>query len=177
MAAEAAYAIPLGAAKGRTSGGSSALPSFTMRASSEGRLGMTDNNAYRIHHDNDRIYEKSLLSAGFRVGNVIYISGQVAIDDDRRIVGAGDFPAQVRQTFANIKRILEAAGSGLHKVVHTTTYVTDIENARKDWIALKKEYFTHPYPAGTFVEISRLGSKEALIEVDVVAIVDGETVA
>lgn len=138
---------------------------------------MTDNNAYRINHDNDRVHEKSLLSAGYRVGNIIYISGQVAVDDERQIVGPGDFPAQVHQTFANIKRILEAAGSGLHKVVHTTTYVTDIEAARKDWIALKKEYFTYPYPAGTFVEISRLGSKEAIIEVDVVAIIDGETIA
>ncbi len=99
---------------------------------------MTDNNAYRIHHDNDQVHGKSLLSAGFRVGNIIYISGQVAIDDDRRIVGVGDFAAQVHQTFANIKRILEAAGSGLHKVVHTNTYVTDIEIARKDWIGLKK---------------------------------------
>ena len=138
---------------------------------------MTDNNAYRINHDNDGVHEKSLLSAGYRVGNIIYISGQVAVDDNRQIVGPGDFPAQVHQTFANIKRILEAAGSGLHKVVHTTTYVTDIETARKDWIALKKEYFTYPYPAGAFVEISRLGSKEAMIEVDVVAIIDGETIA
>lgn len=138
---------------------------------------MTDNNAYRIHHENDAIHDKSLLSAGFRVGNMIYISGQVAVNDQREIVGVGDFEAQVRQTFANIKRILEAGGSGLDKIVHTTTYVTDIEDARKKWIHLKKEYFTFPYPAGTFVEISRLGSKEAMIEVDVVAIIDGETVA
>ncbi len=138
---------------------------------------MPDNNAYRINDDNDQIHGKSLLSAGFCVGNIIYISGQVAVDHERKIVGAGDFPAQVRQTFANIKRILEAAGSGLHKVVHTTTYVTVIETARKDWIELKKEYFSYPYPAGTFVEISRLGSKEAMIEVDVVAIIDGETIA
>ena len=56
---------------------------------------MTDNNAYRIPHDNDQVHDKSLLSAGFRVGNIIYISGQVAIDDNRQIAGAGDFPAQV----------------------------------------------------------------------------------
>jgi 2-iminobutanoate/2-iminopropanoate deaminase len=138
---------------------------------------MTDNNAYRIRHDNDSVHDRSLLSAGFRVGNTIYISGQVAVDDNRQLVGVGDFPAQVRQVMANIKRILEAGGSGLDKIVHTTTYVTDIENARQHWIALKREYFTFPYPAGTFVEISRLASKEALIEVDVVAIVDGETIA
>ncbi|NQV80553.1 MAG: RidA family protein [Alphaproteobacteria bacterium] len=136
---------------------------------------MSDTNAYRIRHDNDEIHDRSLLSAGFRVGNIIYISGQVAVNDAREIVGVGDFKAQVHQTFANIKRILEAGGSGLHKIVHTTTYVTDIETARKDWLDLKKQYFTFPYPAGTFVEISRLGSKEAMIEIDVVAIVDGET--
>ena len=99
------------------------------------------------------------------------------MNEARAIVGVGDFKAQVHHTFANIKRILEAAGSGLDKIVHTTTYVTDIETARKDWLDLKKQYFTFPYPAGTFVEISRLGSKEAMIEVDVVAIVEGETVA
>ncbi|MDA0367689.1 MAG: RidA family protein [Proteobacteria bacterium] len=138
---------------------------------------MGDSNAYRISHDNDEIHDRSLLSAGFRVGNIIYISGQVAVNDTRELVGAGDFKAQVHQTFANIKRILEAGGSGLHKIVHTTTYVTDIETARKDWLDLKKQYFTFPYPAGTFVEISRLGSREAMIEIDVVAIVDGETIA
>ncbi len=138
---------------------------------------MTDNNAHRIHLDDDKIHESSLLSAGFRVGNLIYISGQVAVNDNREIVGVGDFTAQVHQTFANIKRILEAGGSSLDKVVHTTTYVTDIESARKEWLGLKTQYFSFPYPAGTFVEISRLGSKEAMIEVDVVAIIDGETIA
>jgi len=136
---------------------------------------MTD--ARRIHFEDDSIHEGSLLSAGFRVGNLIYISGQVAVNENREIVGAGDFKAQVHQTFANISRILEAGGSNLAKVVHTTTYVTDIETARKDWLGLKKQYFSFPYPAGTFVEISRLGSKEAMIEVDVVAIIDGETIA
>jgi enamine deaminase RidA (YjgF/YER057c/UK114 family) len=138
---------------------------------------MTDNNAYQIQTDNDKIHEGSLLSAGYRVGNMIYISGQVAVNENREIVGVGDFPAQVHQTFANIKRILEAGGSSLSKIVHTTTYVTDIENARKDWLALKKQYFTAPYPAGTFVEISRLGSKTAMIEVDVIALIEGETIA
>lgn len=136
---------------------------------------MTD--AHRIHFEDDSIHEGSLLSAGFKVGNLIYISGQVAVNENREIVGVGDFKAQVHQTFANISRILEAGGSSLAKVVHTTTYVTDIETARKDWLGLKKQYFSFPYPAGTFVEISRLGSKEAMIEVDVVAIIDGETIA
>jgi 2-iminobutanoate/2-iminopropanoate deaminase len=139
---------------------------------------MTDNNnAHRIHFDDAQIHERSLLSAGFRVGNMIYISGQVAVNENHEIVGVDDFKAQVHQTFANIKRILEAGGSSLAKIVHTTTYVTDIETAGRDWLDLKKQYFSFPYPAGTFVEISRLGSKEAMIEVDVVAIVDGETIA
>lgn len=138
---------------------------------------MADCNAYRISFENDQIHDRSLLSAGFRVGNMIYISGQVAVNEERTIVGIGDFKAQVHQTFANIKRILEAAGSSLDKIVHTTTYVTDIETARKDWLDLKKQYFSFPYPAGTFVEISRLGSKEAMIEIDVIALVEGETIA
>jgi len=54
---------------------------------------MTDNNAHRIHFDDDMIHEGSLLSAGFRVGNLIYVSGQVAVNQDREIVGVGDFTA------------------------------------------------------------------------------------
>jgi len=138
---------------------------------------MTDNNAHRIHLDDDQIHERSLLSAGFRIGNLIYISGQVAVNEDREIVGPGDFTAQVHQTMANIKRILEAGGSSLDKIVHTTTYVTDIESARKEWLGLKKQYFSFHYPAGTFVEISRPCSKQAMIEIDVVALIDGETIA
>ena len=72
--------------------------------------------------------------------------------ENREIVGVGDFVAQVHQTFANISRVLGAGGSSLAKVVHTTTYVTDIETARKDWLGLKKQYFSSLYAAGTFVD-------------------------
>ena len=109
-------------------------------------------HAHRIHFEDDSIHEGSLLSAGLRVGNLIYISGQVAVNENRVIVGVGDFVAQVHQMFANINWILEAGGSSLAKVVHTTTYVTDIETARKDWLGLKNQYFSSLYAAGTFVD-------------------------
>jgi len=107
-------------------------------------------HAHRIRFEDDLIHEGSLLYAGLRVGNLNYISGQVAVNENRVIVGVGDFVAQVHQTFANIKWILEAGGSSLAKVLHTTTYVTD--TARKDRLGLKKQYFSCPYAAGTFVD-------------------------
>ena len=109
-------------------------------------------HAHRIRFEDDLIHEGSLLYAGLRVGNLIYILGQVAVNENRVIVGVGDFVAQVHQMFANINWILEAGGSSLAKVVHTTTYVTDIETARKDWLGLKKQYFSSLYAAGTFVD-------------------------
>jgi enamine deaminase RidA (YjgF/YER057c/UK114 family) len=75
-----------------------------------------------------------------------------------------------------VRRILEAAGSSLNKIVKTTTYVTEL-NQVEHWIRIKREYLSFPYPAGTIVEVKRFVSPEAMIEIDVVALVEGEIVA
>jgi enamine deaminase RidA (YjgF/YER057c/UK114 family) len=54
-------------------------------------------------------YEPFRLSQGFRVGDLLFISGQAAIDEQGQIVGADDFDAQAEQAFRNLRRVLEAA--------------------------------------------------------------------
>ena len=56
-------------------------------------------------------YEPFRLSQGFRVGDLVIVSGQAAIDEHGELVGVGDFDAQAEQVFRNLRRVLEAGGS------------------------------------------------------------------
>ena len=62
-------------------------------------------------------YEAFRLSQGFRVGDLVIVSGQAAIDENGQIVGAGDFDAQAQQTFENLERVLRAGGSSPHSEI------------------------------------------------------------
>ena len=61
-------------------------------------------------------------------GRLLYISGQVAWDSTGNIVGKGDVRAQARQTFANLRGVLQAAGGDMSNLMKITTYITKIED-------------------------------------------------
>ena len=116
-------------------------------------------------------YEPFRLAQGYRVGDLLYISGQAAIDDRGQIVGIGDFNAQAEQVFANLQRVLSAGGSSLKNVIKVTIFLRDMSNFDKI-VELRGRYFTPPYPADTIVEVSSLYSPDALIEIEAVAVAD-----
>jgi 2-iminobutanoate/2-iminopropanoate deaminase len=134
-----------------------------------------DLDAHRIVTDPDP-FEAFRIALGYRVGDLIFLSGQASIDEDGGIVGSGDFDAQAAQTFANIGRVLEAAGSSMEKIIKVTIYLTDMTNFPKI-LELRERHFTPPYPADTIVEVSALGLPELMIEVEAIALVDGKIVA
>jgi len=118
-------------------------------------------------------YRANRISPGFRVGDLIYTSGQVAVGADQtEIVGIGDFDAQAEQVFRNLEAILTAAGSSLSEVVKVTIYLTDIGNLGKI-VALRERYFAAPYPASTMIEVSALAAPEFLLEIEAVAVTGG----
>ena len=86
--------------------------------------------APQIRLDPDPL-EPYLLSQGFRVGDLVIVSGQAALDEHGNIVGAGDFDAQAEQVFRNLARVLEAGGSSLERVVKVTIFLTDMANFGK----------------------------------------------
>ena len=129
-------------------------------------------NAVRIKTDPDP-YEPFRLAQAYRVGDLIFVSGQAAISLDGAIVGAGDFDAQAAQTFENLAAVLRAGGSDLSKVVKVTIFLKDMSNFGKI-VALREQYFTPPYPADTIVEITSLALPELEIEIEAIAMVDGE---
>jgi reactive intermediate/imine deaminase len=135
---------------------------------------IADLDAHRITTDPDP-FEAFRIALGYRVGNLVFLSGQAAIDEQGAVVGVDDFDAQAAQTFANIGRVLEAAGSSMQQIVKVTIYLTDMDNFPKI-LELRERHFTPPYPADTIVEISALGLPELMIEVDVIALLNGKIV-
>lgn len=114
-------------------------------------------------------YEPFLLSQGIKFGNLLFISGQAGAADDGKIVDGG-FRAQGEQAFANLRRALEAGGSRLEDVVKVTIFVTDMGHFA-DVVALRRKYFTAPYPADTIAEIKALYDPAAMIEIEAIAAV------
>jgi len=124
----------------------------------------------RITTDPDP-YEPFRLALGYRVGDLIFVSGQAAIDQNGQAVGAGDFDAQAEQTFTNLERVLAAGGSSLENVVKVTIFLTDMANFPKI-VELRGKWFTAPYPADTIVEVTALALPELMIEIEAVAVAD-----
>src|SRR5699024_10995230 len=83
------------------------------------------------------------ISQGFRVGNMVIISGQAALSNAGEIVGENDFDAQAEQTFKNVQAVLEAGGSSLDDIVKVTIYLTDMSYFPKI-IELRHKYFSKP---------------------------------
>jgi len=116
-------------------------------------------------------YEPFRLAQGYRVGELLFISGQAAYDDAGEIVAPGNFEAQAKQAFANLERALRAGGSSLRNVVKVTIFVTDMAHFPKI-VELRGVYFLPPYPADTIVAVSRLYHEDALIEIEAIAVSD-----
>lgn len=114
-------------------------------------------------------YEPYLLSQGIRFGNLLFISGQAGSGSDGRIVEGG-FRAQGEQAFANLRRALEAGGSRLEDVIKVTIFVTDMGHF-EEVVALRRKFFTAPYPADTIAEVRALYDPKALIEIEAIAAV------
>ncbi len=114
-------------------------------------------------------YEPYLLSQGIRFGDLLFISGQAGAGADGRIVDGG-FTAQGEQAFANLRRALEAGGSSLRDVIKVTIFVTDMGHFQ-DVVALRRKFFSAPYPADTIAEIKALYDPRAMIEIEAIAAV------
>ena len=103
-----------------------------------------------------------------RVGDLLFVSGCVAVDESGTVVGIGDVVAQARQVFTNIGLILAAAGAGFGDIAKVTIFLTNVDD-RARINPVREEFFGEARPASTLVEVSRLVMPEFLIEVEAVA--------
>jgi enamine deaminase RidA (YjgF/YER057c/UK114 family) len=105
------------------------------------------------------------------VGKTLYIAGQVARDVEGRTVGKGDFEAQARQVYTNLKNILQEAGGGLKNIVKMTTILThygNVEGLRK----IRGEFLGDVMPPNTLLIIESLASPDFMIEIEAIAVLD-----
>jgi len=104
-------------------------------------------------------------------GKTIYIAGQLARDAEGNIVGPGDMRAQVEQTFKNLDACLKAAGATWADVVKTNTFVTDYQ-AFSQCSDVRMRYFGVASPTSTTIQISGLAQPEAMVEIEMIAVIE-----
>ncbi|HEX7680241.1 MAG TPA: RidA family protein [Thermoanaerobaculia bacterium] len=108
-------------------------------------------------------------SQAIRSGSIIYTSGQIALDPATGNLVDGDFAAQVRRVFENLKAVLTAGGTNFSSVVKATVYLTDLANFAT-LNEIYASYFGDTKPARTTVGVGQL-PRGALVEIDLIAIV------
>ena len=105
-----------------------------------------------------------------KVGDTIYVSGQVSHDETGKIVGVGDMEAQMRQAYTNIKKLLAQYGATMDNIVDEILFVTDMNTAFAAAVKCRQDIFSGtPIVASTIVQIQRLAFPELMIEIRCVA--------
>lgn len=106
-------------------------------------------------------------------GRTIYVSGQLPVDKDGKLIGAGDFAAQAEQVFANLKIALAAADASFDDVVKLNMFVTDMEQLKS--LRTARDRYINPTnaPASTLVEVKRFVRDGVMVEIDATAVIGG----
>ena len=108
-----------------------------------------------------------------RPGRVVFISGQVAIDKDGNVVGAGDLGKQAEQVFQNLQACLASVGATFADVTKLTTFIVGYQASRDRAIlgAARQKYLpaTNP-PASTLVGVQALATPDIMIEIEATAV-------
>jgi len=106
-------------------------------------------------------------SAAVKVGNLLFVSGQLPIDPQSGKIVEGDIETQTKMALENLKIVLEPYSITLENVIKTTIFIKDMNN----FVRINKiygEYFKEGFPARSCVEVSRL-PKDAEIEIEAIA--------
>ncbi|MDQ1035149.1 reactive intermediate/imine deaminase [Streptomyces sp. V3I8] len=106
-------------------------------------------------------------------GRFVAVSGQLALDEDGRLVGEGDPAAQARQVFENLRRCLAAAGAGFDDVVKLTFFLTDMAHLPAVRAARDEHIAPDRLPAASAVQVAALVRPEFLMEIEAFAVVSG----
>jgi 2-iminobutanoate/2-iminopropanoate deaminase len=115
-------------------------------------------------------FQGAPYSQAIRAGELVFVSGQLALRPGEKQLTGGSIAEQTEQVFANLRAILEQAGSGLDRLVKTTVFLQDLD----DFAAMNEVYARHvgeQPPARSTVEVAKLPSG-ALVEIEAVALAE-----
>jgi enamine deaminase RidA (YjgF/YER057c/UK114 family) len=102
---------------------------------------------------------------------LVFVSGQVPLTSKGELVGIGDFRAQAKQTFENVRAVLTAAGTSTAKIVKINYYVVDLDDSKRNILREVRGEYMDPQrsPASTLAGVQRLFRADVQLEIDVVA--------
>lgn len=100
-------------------------------------------------------------------GRMLFVAGQVALDEEGNLVGKGDAAAQARQVLTNLQRVIESAGGRMADVARSTVYLTSLDDRSKVG-EVRKEFFPAPPPVNTLLVVSSLADPDFLVEIDAI---------
>src|SRR3954454_7989090 len=120
------------------------------------------------------------FSQGWRVGNLLFVGGQLSADADGNVVGIGDIEVQTRNVFDNVTRVLAEGGATWDDVVKLNTYYCcdatgpAVQEFWEKMTRIRLDYLPNPGPAGTAVRVAGLMYDGFLVEVDAIAVLSGD---
>ncbi len=117
-------------------------------------------------------YENGVLVE--RGGRMLFVAGQIAWDEDQKLVGSGDMGAQFIQALKNVLTIVEEAGGRPEEIVRMTIYVTDKKaylSATKDIGGAWRKLIGKYYPAMALVQVADLLEPKAMVEIEATAVI------
>ena len=118
------------------------------------------------------------FSQGWKVGNMIFVGGQISADEKGKPIAPNDIEAQTRNVFENVRAVLREVGADMKDIVKLNTYYVDDstgEGSREFWekmTRVRMEYIPEPGPSATAVKVSWLAYDGLVIEVEAIAIVE-----
>ncbi len=104
------------------------------------------------------------------VKRLIWVSGQIALDENGKLIGKGDIGTQTEQCIKNVETALKKLGGSLDDVVQVTVFVKEMRGL-KTIHEVRLKYFKEPYPTSTLVEVKGFVNPDALIEINALAAV------
>lgn len=122
----------------------------------------------RVIHTDKAPAAIGTYSQAVRVGDVVYLSGQIPLDPVSMELVGDDVESQIRQVFDNLAAVAEAAGGALADAVRLTVYLTDLANFPLV-NEVMAEYFSEPYPARAAIGVAAL-PRNAAVEVDAILV-------
>lgn len=127
---------------------------------------MSDNS---IVGATDGMLTVGLYSLARVVGNLVFVAGHTALDDDGKVVYPGDPEAQMRFTLDAMNDTLSTYGLTLNDLINVRWYLTDVRY-REKILKIRHEYFKPPYPTATLLGVNALALEGLTVEVDGIAV-------
>jgi|SRR5579884_517548 len=119
----------------------------------------------------------SVASQGWRIGELVFVGGQISMDENGQVVGVGDFDTQLRNVMENIRSVLAEAGAEMNDVVKVNAFVVHKGGDETLWEfwehqgKLRASYFESPGPIMTGIPVPRLGHPDLLVEIEALAVI------